>query len=145
MIKFLLIAILLMTTPVMAKINKTVPGPIVAEVVRVIDGDTFVALFEIWPGILLRRSIRMDGFDTPEIKGKCASEKRRAQDAKKALTKMLGDQARLLNVWPGKFAGRVIARVETADGIDVAQAMIDGGFARVYKGGKRKGWCNGNG
>ena len=41
----------------------------------------------------------------------------------------------------GKFAGRVIARVETLDGADLGQGLIAAGLARPYDGRRRISWC----
>lgn len=39
---------------------------VTGEVVRVIDGDTFVADLEIWPRLTARETIRVQGVDTWE-------------------------------------------------------------------------------
>ena len=50
-----------------------------ASVVRVIDGDTFVASVDIWPGLTGTAHVRVLGVDTPEMTGatKEAGEKAR--------------------------------------------------------------------
>jgi hypothetical protein len=40
-----------------------------------------------------------------------------------------------------KYGGRVDADVSTAGTPDVSAAMLDGGYARPYSGGKRQSWC----
>ena len=48
------------------------------------------------------------------------------------------------NIRLGKYAGRVIARVYTATGLDLATALLFEGFAGVYQGrGPRPRWCAG--
>ena len=41
----------------------------------------------------------------------------------------------------GKYAGRVVARVELAAGDDFAGDLIAAGLARSYGGGARNSWC----
>jgi endonuclease YncB( thermonuclease family) len=48
-----------------------IPGPINARVVNVYDGDTFTADAMSWPGVTIRTAVRVDGVDTPEIRGEC--------------------------------------------------------------------------
>ena len=40
-----------------------------------------------------------------------------------------------------KYGGRVLAKVETADGQDLSQRLLKAGHARPYEGGKREPWC----
>ena len=62
---------------------QTIKGPVSATVVRVIDGDTVVVNADIWPGIVVHEiSVRVDGIDTPERRGKCDAEKQLAESAK---------------------------------------------------------------
>ena len=42
----------------------------------------------------------------------------------------------------GKYADRLLANIRTVSGEQVAPTLISEGYARPYKGGKRKGWCN---
>jgi endonuclease YncB( thermonuclease family) len=42
----------------------------------------------------------------------------------------------------GKFAGRVVARVETLSGEDLSAALLTAGLARPYAGGARTPWCD---
>ena len=39
------------------------------------DGDTLTVDAEPWPGLTARTSVRVDGIDTPEIRGRCPAEK----------------------------------------------------------------------
>ena len=44
-------------------------------------------------------------------------------------------------VGPDKYRGRIDAVVATRDTPDVAAALLKGGFARSYDGGRREPWC----
>jgi endonuclease YncB( thermonuclease family) len=48
---------------------------------------------------------------------------------------------RLRDVRYGKYARRVVARVETPAGEDLGRALLDAGLARPYDGGRRASWC----
>ncbi|HZD90144.1 MAG TPA: thermonuclease family protein [Pseudolabrys sp.] len=45
------------------------------------------------------------------------------------------------DVGQDKYGGRVDASVSTADTRDVSQALLAGGYARAYHGGRRGRWC----
>ena len=95
-----------------------------------------------WPDIIGQGiSIRVLGIDAPEIRGKCKAEKQAALRAKKFTVSVLHNARRieLRNIKRGKYF-RILADV-WVDGKRLSQALIKAGHARVYKGGKRLGWC----
>lgn len=113
-----------------------------AEVVRVIDGDTFEARVAIWPGVEINTRVRLRGIDAPELHARCDDEWRRAQRARAALEKILAQGGvTIAQVGPDKYAGRVDAVVSTRNTADVSAALLSGGWARSYDGGRRQGWC----
>jgi len=116
-------------------------GEYAATVDSVYDGDTIKATVEIWPGLFQKVSIRINGIDTPELRTKNACEKALAKKAKTALTVIIGESVTISNVRIGKYAGRVLADVHTAQGVDVGAYMLGSGHAREYHGGKRQPWC----
>ena len=119
-------------------------GPVEAELIEVIDGDTLSVRIPIWPGQTVETLVRLEGVDTPEIKGKCAAERERGREAQTFVKKLLGgDGVMLHEVRFGKYAGRVLARVTTKAGEDVATRLVERGLGRLYGGGKRAGWCDG--
>lgn len=42
-----------------------------AQVISVYDGDTCKVKAMVWPGFTWKGNIRVEGVDTPELKGKC--------------------------------------------------------------------------
>jgi hypothetical protein len=64
-----------------------------AEVLRVIDGDTFEARVHVWPGLDITTKIRLRGIDAPELRAKCAAERTMAE----ARPRRLGRDARRRN------------------------------------------------
>ena len=126
--------------------NAGFSGPLVTNVERVIDGDTFKARLQVWFGQDVLTSVRIRGFDAPELKGKCAEEMKAAQDATDMLRDILNSgPVTLHDIGPDKYFGRVVAsvRVKLKDGIetDVAEMMIAAGMGRPYNGGARGSWC----
>ena len=114
---------------------------VTARVVSVYDGDTFTAEAVIWPGLTWRGAVRVVGVDTPEIRGKCPSEKTLALEARDFVREIIGQEVILTGVKHGLYAGRVIARVRLSDGTDLAEVLIQKGLGRPYDGGTRLGWC----
>ncbi len=113
-----------------------------AEVMRVIDGDTFEARVRIWPGMDVTTRVRLRGIDAPEMRARCEGERAQAMAARDALARILaqGDVG-VSQVGQDKYGGRVDASVSTARTHDVSEAMLAGGYARRYSGGRRRSWC----
>ena len=122
--------------------SETLPGPIPAEVLDVVDGDTLLVRARIWIGQEVRIRVRLFGIDAPELKSRCATEKEMAERAKALLrSRVASGGVTLRDVRYGKFAGRVVARVSNSAGEDLGQALLDAGLARAYAGGRREPWC----
>ena len=138
MIRLPVFALALALLPALALAD--VPGPINAQVVRVYDGDTLTVDAQPWPGITIRVSVRVDGIDTPEIRGRCQAEKDLAIRARDFVRATVGEAVQLTNVRLGKYAGRVIA-VVWVGGQSLAEMIIAEGLGRPYDGGVREGWC----
>lgn len=114
-----------------------------AEVVQVVDGDTFTARVRLWPGMDMTTKVRLRGIDAAEMHAACASERERAVAAREALRTMLAQgQVAIFNVGPDKYFGRVVADVSTRDIANVSQALLARGEVRAYAGGRRRSWCD---
>lgn len=113
-----------------------------AQVMYVIDGDTFEARVHLWQGLDITTRVRLRGVDAPELKAQCLEESRMAQAAREALTAMLKEGGvTIYNVGPDKYNGRVVADVATRATSNVSAALIAAGHGRPYNGGHRAGWC----
>ncbi len=113
-----------------------------AEVVRIIDGDTSQARVQVWPGLSVDTKVRLRGVDAPELRARCADEYAKAQAARAALETILAAGGVMISrVGIDKYGGRVDAFVATHDTADVSAALLNGGFARSYDGGRRVSWC----
>ena len=91
--------------------------------------------------------IRVDGIDTPEIRGKCQKEKDLAYEARDLVRGLL-DNAQTITLTiddnPNEVRGkyfRVVGRL-IADGVDISDLLIQRQLAVLYDGGtKTKDWC----
>ena len=117
-------------------------GPVEATVVEIIDGDTFLAEAQVWPGHSVRVNIRIRGIDAPEMKARCEAERAAALRARDALALLVGDRpVSISNIGGAKYYGRVLADVATPDGVAVGSILLNENLVRPYAGGKRAGWC----
>ena len=128
-----------LTSAVEAK--QVLPGPFAFELVEVIDGDTFRARVDIWLGQSVTVKVRLKGVDTPEMNGKCAAEKKLARQAKAFAENWLRkNQAHLVNVHYGTYAGRVLATAQITNGTSLSAALLAQNLAKPYRG-RRAQWC----
>ena len=91
------------------------------------DGDTFKATF------------RLQGVDTPELKGKCAYETSIAKKAKIFTEKFLKRKLVSISTFGIDKYGRVLAKVSSGED-DLGELLISEGLARKWRG-KRESWC----
>ncbi len=126
--------------PLAHRLAPTIVYP--AELIRVIDGDTFEARVRVWPGLDVDTKIRLRGVDAAELHARCDSELAQAQAARAALARILDAGGLTISrVGIDKYGGRVDATIATRDTADVSAALLNGGFARAYDGGRRGSWC----
>ena len=138
---FLLAAlVLLLANPILAKSFGDYEE---AVYVRNYDGDTITFnLPGLHPIIGEKISIRVNGIDTPEIKGNCEKEVYDAQQAQQMVADILKDaeQIVLRNMERGKYF-RIAADV-IVDGENLADMLIEAGMAVRYDGEKKNHkWC----
>ena len=109
------------------------------QVIKVYDGDTITIAskmpYDASP--LYRFSVRLNGIDTPEIKGKTEDEKSMALEARNKLSELImNKQVFLKNVSSEKY-GRILADVYLDDTIHINQWLIDNRYAVKYDGGTK--------
>ena len=96
----------------------------------------------VWPGLDVDTKVRLRGIDAPELHARCGDEFAKAQAARAALDKILAEGGVAISrVGIDKYGGRVDAMASTRNTADVSAAMLNGGWARVYGGGRRESWC----
>ena len=111
------------------------------QVIKVYDGDTITIAaympYAAGTSPLFRFSVRLNGIDTPEIKGHSEEEKKAAKESRAALNeKLLHHVVSLKNVQTEKY-GRILADVYLGD-LHVNQWMLDNNYAVKYDGGKKE-------
>ena len=115
--------------------------------VRVIDGDTVKADIELGLGLVLRgRAIRLQGIDSPEVRGVREEEKEAGRKARDFLKQRL-DKAGLVTVGlksgevkVGQGRGREssdkygrLIGVLYADGVNLNELLVNSGMAVRFK------------
>ena len=137
---FLILPFLLLPSDSLAKSFGDYQG---AVYFRNYDGDTITFnLPGLHPIIGEKISIRVNGIDTPEIKGKCEKEKYDAQQVRDMVADILKDaeQITLKNMERGKYF-RIAADV-IVDGENLSEVLVGAGMAIRYSGGKKTfDWC----
>jgi len=137
-----LTAVLLSVSSAPVAARERLPGPVLADVVKVRDGDTLEVRARIWLGQVIGTKVRLAGVDTPELRGRCRRERHMAEAAREFVARKINDrQVTLRDIRYGKYAGRVVARVITARGVDLGEALIAAGLGRRYRGRRRGSWC----
>jgi endonuclease YncB( thermonuclease family) len=113
-----------------------------AQVLKVVDGDTFEARVAVWPGMEITTKVRLGGIDAPELNARCEDDYRRAGIARDALARMLAEgDVGISRIGQDKYGGRVDADVSTRATRDVSAQLVAAGAVRRYDGGRRGGWC----
>ena len=138
-------ALLLLLAAAQAQAMESYPGPYIARVERVIDGDTLRVRVKVWPLTEMLATIRLRGVNTPEkgFRARCKAERAKGQRATAFVRRLLPKGAKVLlrNVRIGKYAGRRVADVYLPDGRSLAAVIIQQGLGRPYDGGRRRTWC----
>lgn len=108
------------------------------KVIKVYDGDTITIAARLpnTDGPVYRFSVRLNGIDTPEIRGKSEAEKELAYFVRDALSeKIMGKIVELRNVANEKY-GRILADVYLEEE-HINGWLVDENFAVYYDGGKK--------
>jgi len=139
-----LLCLLLTGVPAIPARAETLAGPVSAAVERVVDGDTIAVRARIWLGQDIHVLVRVRGIDAPELRARCAEEKRLAQIAARHVAEAVSEgMVTLSHIEGDKYHGRVLADVLLTNGRDLAGLMLASGSARPYAGAARQPWCVG--
>ena len=115
-----------------------------ADVLRVLDGDTFEARVHVWPGVEITTKVRLRHIDAPELRARCPEERIKAEAAREALRVILAEgDVMVVRVGLDKYGGRVLADAGTRTTPDIAALLLARGLVRPYAGGRREPWCDG--
>lgn len=115
---------------------------IVSTIIDVHDGDTFTVTINKWPTIIGDKiKIRVNGVDTPEIRGKCKSEIELAYKAKEFTKTFLTTTKR---IYLKNMARDMYFRIDAdviVDGKSLSQELIKAGLGYEYHGDTKNSWC----
>uniref|UniRef100_A0A6C0HI73 TNase-like domain-containing protein n=1 Tax=viral metagenome TaxID=1070528 RepID=A0A6C0HI73_9ZZZZ len=115
-----------------------VPPVTYGKVIKVYDGDTITiaARLPYSKSAIYRIAVRLNGIDTPEIKGQTQKEKDLAKKIRDTLqTKLMNKIVQLKNTSSEKY-GRLLADVYL-DGVCINEWMVEQGYAVRYHGGTK--------
>ena len=110
-----------------------------AKLERNYDGDTFSLELDLGFGLRHYTNVRLDGADTPELRGGTAETRALARKAKNEAAHFVGGATKVLfhsTKWAGKY-GRPIGDI-LCNGKSLAQYLIRIRLAVPYDGGSRK-------
>ena len=107
-----------------------------AKVVNVYDGDTIKVVI-LFNNKLTRFSLRMTGYDSPELRTKNQNEKAAAIKARDALSSKINNK--IIDLHCGKFDkyGRLLGTVYLKN-LNINQWMIDNNYGYEYDGGTKQ-------
>lgn len=118
-----------------------VAGPVEAEILRIVDGDTLLVEARPWPQQRVEVYVRIRGIDAPEIRSKCPRIREAGAEARRMLEGMAQPSAKiqLTQISGDKYFGRIVADVALPDGSNVAENLRSAGVVRDYNGGRKPG------
>ena len=108
-----------------------------AHVTKVIDGDTIEIDLDLGFGVWYRNQrVRLNGIDTPESRTKDKDEKNRGELSKSKLKELVENKIVKITtaIDPDDKFGRILAIIETKEGINVNEWLITNNYAVAYKG-----------
>ncbi len=124
-----------------------ISGPVAAEILRVIDGDTLLVEAQPWPQQKMEVYVRIRGIDAPELKSKCERLREAAFDAHRALEALTARSRKiqLTHISGDKYFGRIVADVVLSDGRSAGDDLLLAGLVQTYDGGRKpQRICNTN-
>lgn len=116
--------------------SRQIDGPVLAHLVKVVDGDTVLVEAMPWPDHKVSTYVRLRGIDALELKSKCPTFRKAALRAKEELTDLMVGQdiVSLTAISGDKYFGRVVADLALQDGMRPAQHLLEAGLVEPYQG-----------
>jgi endonuclease YncB( thermonuclease family) len=135
----IIVALLLFVAPASSFARDEIDGPVSAQILRVIDGDTLLVEARPWPQQTMEVYVRIRGIDTPEMHSKCEAVRRAGADARHVLEQLTeySPEVQLTQISGDKYFGRILANVTLSDGTNPAQYLLGEGIAVAYDGGRK--------
>ncbi len=116
-----------------------IPGPVAADILRIVDGDTLLVEARPWPQQKMEVYVRIRGIDAPELKSSCRSVRYAARAARDTLAELaaMSPKVELTRISGDKYFGRIVADVTFSNGTNAAENLRAAGVARTYDGGTK--------
>lgn len=115
---------------------------LLAKVIDVYDGDTCKVNIYLHGDTLKQFTIRMNGYDCPELRTKNALEKKYAVHSKSILQRLILDKVVKLECLEfdkyGRILGRIYVKNSKGETMDVNQYMLDNHLGYSYSGSTKK-------
>ncbi len=136
-IALVLMVILPLSRPAQAR--EEIAGPVIADIIRVVDGDTILVEARPWPQQRIEVFVRIRGIDAPEIHSHCSSIRAGGEEARLALETMAlsSPHVELTHISGDKYFGRIVADVTLSDGRNIGSDLLLAGLAQPYEGGHK--------
>lgn len=106
-----------------------------------VDGDTWDIAVDVGFDIVVHQRVRVFGMNSPEVRSRDASERKRGIEAKLRGMELLptGSSILIRTIKSGhEKYGRYLAEIILPDGRSYADVMISEGHAVAYRGGQRE-------
>jgi len=110
-----------------------------ATIIDVYDGDTVTALIDLGFSIHIKKRIRLNGIDTPEIRTRNLKEKEHGFKARDYLRKLILDKKVTLDTYKPDKYGRCLADIYLGK-VNINNLLVKEKYAVPYHGGKKYVW-----
>jgi micrococcal nuclease len=106
-----------------------------AKVIRILDGDTIEAIIDLGFGVSLKKIVRLEGIDAPEIRTRSSEIKAKGIASRDYLSNLINDKLIIIKtklIKNDKF-GRILGIIhEINSNVSVNSKMISEGYAVKY-------------
>jgi len=119
----------------------TLKGDRLCKCVKVYDGDTITVVFQPFSETpFYKFNIRLNGIDTPELRGSSPDEKEKAILARDFLANLILDEIIFIKLGDFDKYGRLLGDIYLSkdDTKSINELMIEKGHAYEYNGGTKK-------
>jgi len=113
---------------------------VLGKVIKVLDGDSLRVAIPTG-GQAWTFPVRIENIDCPEVRTRNESEKVLGFITKKHVESLVLDKIVALKLGEFDKFGRLLAKVYTREGVNVAEDLIERELAVKYNGGERKCWA----
>ena len=96
-----------------------------ANVMHIVDGDTFDVNVENWPDQVVKARIRLLRVDAPEKRAACEDERIMSRRAAARTKQLIGNKSVRLVVFGRDSFNRILAIAYTTGGLNLGRTLLD--------------------